>query len=100
MTGLSNLENREGSKMLEDWTNFLPANGSKIVSPSLPDGSMALDSNIEANGLGANSLYGNFNSVLGVGGGSSGGGYVRVDSANQRIISNDGINNRVLIGKF
>lgn len=86
--------------MLEDWTTFLPSNGSKIVSPSLPDGSMALDSNIEANGLGANSLYGNFNSVLGVGDSKIGGAFMRMDSAKNRWVINDGVNNRIWIGNL
>lgn len=83
---------------MPNWTDFLPRNGSKTVSPSLPDGSMMLDSSIEQNGLGANSLFGNFTSVLGIGQSMIGGGYVRVDSVNKRIIVNDGVTDRVLIG--
>lgn len=84
--------------MMPTWADFLPRNGSKTVSPSLPDGSMALDSNIESGGMGANSLFGDFAFNLGVGQSNSGGGYIRIDSANKRIIINDGINDRVLIG--
>lgn len=83
---------------MKNWTEFLPLNGSKINLPSLPSGSMMLDSSIEQNGLGANSLYGSFNSVLGIGQAMPGGGFVRVDSVNQRIIINDGNKDRILIG--
>jgi len=83
--------------MLQDWTNFLPRSGSKLDLPSLPEGSLALDASIEQNGLGATALYGNFNSMLGIGQ-SNGGGFIRIDSPNKRIIINDGVNDRIIIG--
>lgn len=83
---------------MDDWSSYLPNNGSKALRPSLPSGSMLLDSTIESSGLGANSLYGNFESSLGIGNSKKGGGYVRIDSPNKRIIINDGYNDRVIVG--
>lgn len=83
---------------MEDWTSYLPKNGFKGSISSLPDTTMTLDGNIEENGLSAGALTGQTTGLVDFGSQKSGGGYVRVDSKNKRIIVNDGNTDRVLIG--
>lgn len=66
--------------------------------PSMPDSTLGLDGSIEGNGLQAGSLNGTVSGILNVGGGQSGGGYVRIDGINRRILVNDGNNDRILLG--
>jgi hypothetical protein len=78
---------------VQSWDSYLPKSGYKVLVPTMPDTLMSLDGTIETNGLFASTLTGNMTSNIGVGGGN-----VRIDSKNRRIIVNDGANDRVIIG--
>lgn len=48
---------------MQDWTDFLPSNGSNVVPSSLPKSSLELDSLIGTNGLSTDSLFSPFSTV-------------------------------------
>jgi len=83
---------------MDDWTSYLPKNGFKGSISSLPNATMELDNTIEDGGLQSSALFGQTRNMVDIGATKSGGGYVRLDSSNKRIVINDGENDRVLIG--
>ena len=101
-----------------DWTSYLPANGSVITAPPLPDATLVLDQSTEVSGLPASTLFGTISSAVTIGSGKGAGSIVldgnnrqiiiyngttaiiTEDASTGRILVSDGTNNRVLLGKF
>lgn len=86
--------------MLNDWTYYLPSNGSLSNIPQIAQATTQLDSTIETGGLPGSTLFGQITNVVNIGQASGGNNYVTLNGKDGQITVSDGTNVRVLIGRF